>query len=69
MARVVGLALVIRLKDAMENPGFLRGAVIRAPGVAAAAVQFLSALKSSPLWLEIPAQATGSPLTSRWFLG
>ena len=51
-----GLVLVMRLNDAIEKPGFFRGAVIRTLGVAAA-VEFLSALKSFPLWLEIPAQA------------
>lgn len=51
-----GLALVMRLNDAIEKPGFLRIALITALGVAAV-VEFLSALKSFPLWLELPAQA------------
>ena len=51
-----GFALVMRLNDAIEKPGFFRIALITTLGVAAV-VEFLSALKSFPLWLELPAQA------------
>lgn len=50
-----GFALLIRLNDAIDKPGFFRIALITTVGVAAA-VEFLSALKSFPLWLELPAQ-------------
>lgn len=53
-----GFALVIRLNDAIEKPGFFRIALITTVGVAAV-VEFLSALKSFPLWLELPAQFLG----------
>jgi hypothetical protein len=51
-----GFALVMRLNDAIEKPGFFRIALITSVGVAAV-VEFLSALKSFPLWLELPAQS------------
>ena len=50
-----GLALVMNLNDAINKPGFFRRAVLKTLGVAAV-VAFLSALKSFPLWIEIPAQ-------------
>jgi hypothetical protein len=50
-----GFALVMRLNDAIEKPGFFRIALITTLGVAAV-IEFLSALKSFPLWLELPAQ-------------
>lgn len=50
-----GMALVLRLNDAIQKPGFFRQAVLRTVGVAAL-VEFLASLKSFPLWLEIPGQ-------------
>jgi hypothetical protein len=51
-----GFALVMRLNDAIEKPGFFRRAVIKTLAVAAA-IEFLSTLKSFPLWVELPTQA------------
>lgn len=51
-----GLALVLRLNDAIQEPRFFRRAMVRALGVAAI-VEFVSALESFPLWVEIPGQA------------
>ena len=45
----------MRLNDAIEKPGFFRIALITTVGIAAV-VEFLSALRSLPLWLELPAQ-------------
>jgi len=50
-----GLALVMSLNDAIEKPGFFKGVLIKTLGVAAV-VEFLAALKSFPLWLELPTQ-------------
>ncbi|MPZ91858.1 MAG: hypothetical protein GEU68_09555 [Actinobacteria bacterium] len=50
-----GLALVLRLNDAIQKPGFFRGALLKSLGVVAV-VEFAAAFKSFPLWIEIPAQ-------------
>jgi hypothetical protein len=52
---VSGLALVMGLNDAIREPGFFRRALIKTLGVVAV-VEFIAALKSFPLWLEIPGQ-------------
>lgn len=51
-----GLALLVSLNDAIQKPRFFRGAFIKTLGVVAV-VEFVAALKSFPLWLEIPGQA------------
>lgn len=51
-----GLALVMGLNDAIQKPGFFRGALIKTLGVVAV-VEFVAALKSFPLWFELPGQA------------
>ncbi len=50
-----GLALIFGLTDAIGKPGFFRRALVRSFGVAAF-VEFLAALESFPLWVEVPAQ-------------
>jgi hypothetical protein len=50
-----GLGLVFNLNEAISKPGFFKGAVIRTAEVTAV-IEFFAALKSFPLWLEIPAQ-------------
>ncbi|HVL50800.1 MAG TPA: hypothetical protein VM754_04795 [Actinomycetota bacterium] len=52
---VSGLALVMGLNDAIQKPGFFRRALIKTLGVVAI-VEFIAALKSFPLWLEILGQ-------------
>lgn len=49
-----GLALIYRVNDAVARPGFFRRALVRSLGVAAF-VEFLAALESFPLWIEVPA--------------
>jgi hypothetical protein len=51
-----GVGLVMRLNDAIHKPGFFRGALIKTLGIAAI-LEFVTALKPFPLWLEIPGQA------------
>ena len=51
-----GIALVMRLNDAIEKPGFFRTAAVQSLGIAAL-IEFLATLKSFPLWVEIPTQA------------
>lgn len=53
-----GVALVMRLNDAIESPGFFRTAVLQTLGIAAF-IEFLATLKSFPLWVEIPTQTLG----------
>ena len=53
---VSGLALVLDLNDAIQKPGFFRGALLKSLGVATV-VEFATAFKSFPLWIEIPGQA------------
>jgi len=52
---LAGLVLVMRLSDAIQKPDFFRRALRRTLGVAAL-VEFLSTVRSFPLWLEVPAQ-------------
>ena len=51
-----GSALVLRLNDAIEKPGFFLTALLQTLGIAAF-IEFLATLKSFPLWVEIPTQA------------
>lgn len=53
---ISGLALVMNLNGAIREPGFFRRSLIRTLSFVAI-VEFLVALKSFPLWLEIPSQA------------
>lgn len=51
-----GLAVFMNINTAISKPGFFKGVLFKTMGVAAL-LEFLTALKSFPLWLEIPAQA------------
>ncbi|MCP5068645.1 MAG: hypothetical protein GY946_18945 [bacterium] len=50
-----GFGLVFSLNEAIANEDFFRNALFRTLGVAAL-IEFFAALKSFPLWLELPAQ-------------
>jgi hypothetical protein len=53
-----GLGLILRLNDAIEKPRFFLTALLQTLGIAAF-IEFLAAMKSFPLWVEIPTQALG----------
>lgn len=50
-----GIALIFRLSDAINKPGFFKRAALRAAGITAI-VEFVANLESFPLWVEIPTQ-------------
>jgi len=51
-----GLVLLMNLNHAIQKPGFFKQTLLKTLGIAAL-LEFLSALKSFPLWLEIPGQS------------
>lgn len=53
---VSGLIHFLNLNDAIEKRGFFRAIVMKSLGVVAF-IEFLSTLKSFPLWVELPIQA------------
>lgn len=53
---LTGLALVMRLSEAIQKDGFFRTAFLKAVGLLAL-LEFVTALRPFPLWVEVPGQA------------
>lgn len=53
---LTGLALVLRLNEAIQEGNFFRKAFLKAIGVLAL-LEFITALRPFPLWVEVPGQA------------